>query len=288
MWIAERTPRFETWIAPMRRRATLPRILGGMIMAAGLWILGIAVSVTLAEEAGLAPDRGVIVVYLLTFGILIAGAGLAMRLLHHLPGARLLGPEERIERSGVLAGIVFVAVVVAILALPLFLFEPPERQMPVAVWLLWLPAVLPALFVQVTAEEIVFRGYLQGMLAARFASRLLWWVPPALLFGILHWNPEMGENAWLMVAIATVMGLVFGDIAARSGSLAVPIGLHFANNAFAMLIVATPSQLSGLALYLSPVEIDDPAEVRMAMLGNLVLILVLWFGYLLFLRIRGR
>jgi uncharacterized protein len=179
-----------------------------------------------------------------------------------------------------------VALVAGALSVPMLLVDPPERQLPVAAWALWLPAALPALFVQATAEEVVFRGYLQGMLAARFARRFVWWVLPAAAFGVLHWNPQMGENAWLMVAAATLMGLVLGDVTARSGGLSLSIGLHFANNVFAMLVMATPSQLSGLALYLSPLDPDDPAMVRAALLGNMALIAAIWGLYIFFWRRR--
>jgi uncharacterized protein len=139
---------------------------------------------------------------------------------------------------------------------------------------------VPALFLQVAAEEIAFRGYLQGMLAARFRSRLVWWLLPAVAFGALHWNPaEFGANAPLVVAAATLMGLVFGDVTARSGSLALAIGLHLANNAFAVLVIATPSALSGFALYLSPVDTGDPAAMRAGILANMALIAAVWLVY---------
>jgi uncharacterized protein len=286
--VAERSARFEAWIAPMRRRAAIWRIVAGAVLAGGLWIAAVAAVMTLADDAGLAPDRGVIVVYLVSFGVLILGTGAAMRLLHDLPGARLLGPTERVEAGPTLRGIVVVAAVAGGLFLPMLLVDPPERQHALVVWAMWLPAALPALFVQSAAEEIVFRGYLQGMLAARFANRLLWWVLPAAVFGLLHWNPEMGENAWMMVAAATLMGLALGDVAVRSGGLSLPIGLHFANNVWAMLVMATPSQLSGLALWLSPLDPDDPAAVRAALIGNMVLIALVWGVYILLWRRRRR
>jgi uncharacterized protein len=108
------------------------------------------------------------------------------------------------------------------------------------------------------------------------------------VFGALHWNPGLGENAVFMVAAATVMGLALGDVAARSGGLSLVIGLHFANNVFAMLIMATPSQLSGLALYLSPLDADDPEAVRAALVGNMMLVVVVWSVYRLVVWWRAR
>jgi uncharacterized protein len=286
--IAERSARFESWIAPMRPAASPWRVGLGLALAGGAWFALVFLALRLAARAGLTPDRGIVVVYLLSFGTLLLAVGIVMRRLHGLPGALLLGRDRRLDVRLVGTGIVFVAAVVAVLALPMLLLDPPTRQHPLPVWALWLPAALPALFVQATAEEVVFRGYLQGMLAARFAGRLVWWVGPALLFGLLHWNPGLGENAWLMVAAAVLMGLVLGDVAARSGGLSLPIGLHFANNAVALLLVATPSPVSGLALYLSPLDPADPASVRTALLGNMALIAALWGIYLLVVGWRRR
>ena len=272
----------------MRRRATLWRVVIGAGLAGGLWIAAVAAFLTLADDVGLSPERGVVVVYLVSFAVLIVGAGAAMRLLHDLPGSRLLGPGERVDAGPLLRGILVVAAIAGALFLPMLLVEPPERQQAVATWALWLPAALPALFVQATAEEVVFRGYFQGMLAVRYANRLVWWVLPAAVFGLLHWNPQMGENAWVMVAAATLMGLALGDVAARSGGLSLPIGLHFANNVWAMLVMATPSQLSGLALFVSPLDPDDPAAIRAALFGNMALIAVVWGVYIVIWRWRRR
>jgi hypothetical protein len=68
-------------------------------------------------------------------------------------------------------------------------------------WASFLPLALVGVLVQTGAEEVLFRGYLQQQLAARFASPLAWMVLPSVIFALLHYQPElMGENAWLMVA----------------------------------------------------------------------------------------
>ncbi len=55
-----------------------------------------------------------------------------------------------------------------------------------------------ACLIQTGAEELVFRGYLQQQLAARFASPLIWMVLPALIFGAVHYDPATaGPNVWL-------------------------------------------------------------------------------------------
>jgi membrane protease YdiL (CAAX protease family) len=284
--LAARSERYDAWVAAMAPRATPWRVLAGVGIAGAIWVVAIGSALGLAAAWGLDPARGRVVLYLLSFAALIGGLGLAMRSLHHLPGALLLGPEGRLEHGPFLRGVAVVAGIVAVGLVPMLLLGRPAPQQDPLVWPLWLLPALPALFVQVAAEEVVFRGYLQGMLAARSANRLVWWVVPALVFGALHWNPaELGENAGLMVAAAVLMGLVLGDVTARTGGLSLAIGLHFANNAYAMLVMATPSALSGLALWLSPLDPDDPAMVRAALIGNIVLIAL---AYGVWLVIRGR
>ena len=57
---------------------------------------------------------------------------------------------------------------------------------------------------------------------------------------------------------ATCLGIACADLTARTGNLGAAMGLHIANNAFALLIVAVEGwPASGLALFLYPYE--DPA-----------------------------
>ena len=60
------------------------------------------------------------------------------------------------------------------------------------------------------------------------------------------------------------------------------MGLHFANNAIAILIVAPPSPLSGLALYVAPVDPADTDGFRsllLADIGSTALLYALWLGF---------
>jgi hypothetical protein len=137
--------------------------------------------------------------------------------------------------------------------------------------------------VQTAAEELVFRGYLMQGLAARFRSWLVWWLVPALLFGLLHWSPQVyGADAWLAVLSATLIGLALADVTARTGGLSLAMGLHFANNVAAVLILAPPSELSWLSLFAVDVDPADPAAMRRLILADLATTLAayaLWLGF---------
>jgi membrane protease YdiL (CAAX protease family) len=288
-FLADRSDRYDAWVATLAERASPWRVVLGLVLAGAVWLAILLPAVAVTSRSALPPERLGVVVFLLAFTGLVAGIGLATRWLHRLPGVRLLGLEGRLEAYLVWRSAALVVALFALTSAPLFLVAPPARQLDPETWALWAAAALPALFLQVTAEELVFRGYLQGMLATRTRNRLVWWVLPAVAFGALHWNPaEMGENAFLMVLAAILMGLVLGDVTARTGSLSAAIGLHFANNAFGVLVLATPSALSGLALYLSPLDTSDPQAVRMALIGNIALIAAAYAIYLVVARRRAR
>ena len=127
-------------------------------------------------------------------------------------------------------------------------------------WLALLPFALIVLVVQVTTEEIYFRGYLQQQLACRSANPLLWMGLPSLIFGLSHYYNGIGvADSLIYVVWATALGLACADLTARTGTLGAAIGLHLANNVFAVLLFGVqgwPS--SGLALFLFPDF--DPAD----------------------------
>ena len=127
---------------------------------------------------------------------------------------------------------------------------------PVAGWLTWLlPAVL-AIALQVTTEEVYFRGYLQQQLAARDLRRRVWLVVPSVYFGFSHLYNGAGLAEGTLWAIwAGMLGAACADLTARTGNLGAAIGLHLGNNLFAALVlgyVGTPGY--GLALFLLPAE----------------------------------
>ncbi|MBX3465425.1 MAG: CPBP family intramembrane metalloprotease [Planctomycetes bacterium] len=86
------------------------------------------------------------------------------------------------------------------------------------------------------AEEALFRGWLQPVLIAALAGRLgeglaataAGIVAASLLFGLLHVPMVPELRPW--TAFAIVAGLLFGALAAWSGSLLAPIAAHFLIN----------------------------------------------------------
>jgi membrane protease YdiL (CAAX protease family) len=127
----------------------------------------------------------------------------------------------------------------------------------------FLPLALVGVLIQTGAEEVLFRGYMQQQLAARFSSPLMWMVLPSAIFAALHYQPEiMGDNTWLMMAAVFVFALLAADLTAVTGTIGAAWAMHFVNNALAILVVATDGPLSGLALYIAPISPARSASGR--------------------------
>ena len=281
-------PPFDAFVAPARVRPQLWRLVVGLALVgavhfalSSLLFLGLVRVVgpgdaLTAERLGSTP--GVMVVLLFSFGGLVLGLWGALRLLHRRGLGSLIGHAPTALRH-FLGG---VAVVLVVQGVALGLAAPGLGLAPnlaVAVWLAWLPVALVGLLVQTGAEELVFRGYMQQQLAARFAAPAIWLVMPSLAFGMLHYDPgSMGANVWLVVGLTALFGVMAADLTARSGTLGLAWGLHFANNFFALLLVAPVGPLSGLSLFAAPFAMDDTGSMRSLLLADLGLLAVIWGG----------
>jgi membrane protease YdiL (CAAX protease family) len=99
----------------------------------------------------------------------------------------------------------------------------------------WILAfVLANLFFVSMAEEALFRGYLQQRLSLKFGAYPAL-VIASLLFGLAHLPAGM-----MMVAFATLSGVIYGLAWMWSGRLWVPITLHFALNLLHLLFFTYP------------------------------------------------
>jgi uncharacterized protein len=86
-------------------------------------------------------------------------------------------------------------------------------------------------------EEILFRGLiLRGLLARHRPAVAV--ILTAFLFGVLHLNP------WQFLS-AFCLGVVFGWIYLRTGSVALCIAAHAINNGFFMIVSRLPVEIPG-------------------------------------------
>ena len=267
LWPASMRPVFKSYIAPATRHPQLWRLAAGLIVCMAVYgLVAWAVFAGFGRTAGedwlnevlAAEAPRAVTAHLTAFLGMALGPMAAVILLHRRRPGTLFGRSPVVlhdfATAATVAGVIAAATAVASLW---FLTPLPNR--PLDAWLSFLPVALLLIALQTGAEELLFRGYLQQQLAARFASPLIWAVLPSLVFGALHFAPsEAGGNAWLVAGAAGLFGLLAADLTARTGSLGAAWGFHFANNVVALLIVATDGALSGLALSKMPFGMDDP------------------------------
>ncbi len=277
--------RFAAYVAPARARAGIWRLVSGIMLAGtvyvGFFFVMFAAAYLMAGRAGLvwlgqAMRSGQtpmdMIPVLLGFGGMTLGVFTVVRLVHRRPIATLFGPSCAIFMRDLgitlaLGMILFGLYDVTYLAL----FTPVGHLAP-DIWLRWLPLGVVLVLIQTSAEEILFRAYLVQQLAARFSSPLIWMLGPAVLFGLAHYRPqEMGANTWLLVAGATVVGLVLIDITRATGNLGAAIGMHFVSNFWAILVIAPERNMSGLSLYVTPLPASDPGLMRWLLLADIVI-----------------
>ncbi|MGK8232745.1 CPBP family intramembrane glutamic endopeptidase [Roseovarius sp. MS2] len=288
----------EILVGPARSTAHPARLLAGIALGVPVFValsFGYAalLPILFGPEAWAQIAPGIetasnpqgVLINLFVFGLLIVALGLTLRIIHRRSLWSIIGPRALAIRQFARAMGVMLLLYGALLFLPMPEGMDPVANLTPALWLMLLPLALTGLFLQVFAEELVFRGYLQSQLAARFASPLVWMVLPSLSFAILHYDPvSFGANAWVVVAWAATFGLAAADLTARAGTLGPATALHFVNNFSAIMIAAPRGQFDGLALYAYPFTLDN-AEALWAMMPLDLLILVCgWLAIRLSLR----
>jgi len=281
-----RPPQFEAYVEPARAgnqiwRLILSLVIGIVVYAlmAGAMVVGLLFAMGYLGEGGVHPSLSLdllesaetpdlMAVLLATF-IPMALAAMLMALIHKRRPATLFGPSHRFWRNFCIAAGVIVGINLTLFAIERLAGSPVGyvAHLPLAEWARHLPWALPLLFVQTTAEEMVFRGFLQQQMAARFKSAFWWMVLPPEIDATLRW----------MIVFATgLVGLIAADLTRISGNLAAAMGLHFANNFFALLVIGVPGELSGLALYHTSFSMDDAGTLAGFLWLDIGVLIAVW------------
>lgn len=291
------------FVALARNRTELWRI-GAMIIGfeVAFWVAPVLVSSVLPSDTLVtAYYEGVTALATLaqfaTFGITAAIFVFLLRRVHGRGFWSLIGAPEQalvdIWRVGI--GVGAVLLVMQFLPPWIAVSELAEIRSPIR-WLLLLPFAVIVLIIQVGTEEIYFRGYLQQQFACLSSSPLVWMMIPSILFGLSHYgNGEGVADGVLWMLWATALGVTAADLTARTGTLGAAIGLHLANNFFALVIIGIqdwPSSGLALLLYppLDPSSYDTSAAVLAtpAALVELILmclnVLIMWLAARIALR----
>lgn len=199
-----------------------------------------------------------------------------LRVLHRQRLRTLFSPEGRIRwgEFGKGAFILFGASLVASLLVAPAGEAPVRSTVSLASWATAAAVLVPFVFLQATAEELAFRGYLLQQMALRSRSALVWAGLPSALFCILHLNPELGAVAQFFYLLATFLfGVLAAVTVARTGSLATAMGMHVTSNVLAIMVVAQRGILDGAALF---VQGGEGSTADLAIGAATMAVLLLW------------
>ncbi|NVO56270.1 CPBP family intramembrane metalloprotease [Rhodobacteraceae bacterium B1Z28] len=277
----------EQLVRTARARPELWRLLVGLVLI-GLFITALNL-VFIAVVAGLGPNDWAVeflqgasplamLVLLSSFGFVTLGVAVVARQLHNRSLSSILGPYSQGLRQfwQVFRALLILGVLVAALP-PYDMGAPLTQNMALSTWLFLLPFSAAAVLIQISSEEVLFRGYIQQSLAARFRSPVIWMGLPSVLFAAGHYAPAAaGDNALLIAAWSCLFGLLASDLTARAGTLGPAIALHFFNNVIALLLISLPGNLSGLALFLLPIDMADTEMLRPWLYVDFAVMLVCW------------
>jgi membrane protease YdiL (CAAX protease family) len=235
--------------------ATVTVLVGGTHIALGGWMREGWVSIgggpPLDMPAFLASPIGLLTALLSFSGIWI-GAWIVMRWLYRESVASLIGNRRRIDWPGFLKGFAAVAATSLFSEMLFYVMAPQIARgtIGLAAWLMVLVPVAVLAFLQTSAEELLFRGYLTRGLAARFRSPLIWGLLPLLAFTALHWSPasSLAINASVLVSIAA-FALVLTLTVYATGNLGAAFGAHLGNNLFGFLLISHQENYNAFALF---------------------------------------
>lgn len=272
-------------------RSELWRLGLGVVVMVGLYIamaliyrqmimVIVAMRPAFGEEVAEGSTPLAMYVLLFSFGLITAAVFVGARMVHKRDGLSVCGPISlAVPQFTRVLGALFLLAVVLTFTPPFGMDGPLVPAMAFGLWVLVLPISMFAVFVQVSAEEVFFRGYLQQQLAARFRSPFVWMLLPSVLFAFGHYQPiEAGQNAVLIAVWAGLFGILMADLTARSGTIGPAVAVHFMNNAMALLYTSLPDSLGGLALWHTPFGMADEATLRAWLPVDFALMLVMWLA----------
>ncbi|MGE0741935.1 MAG: lysostaphin resistance A-like protein [Hyphomonadaceae bacterium] len=163
-------------------------------------------------------------------GIILV-ASLLCQAMRRASVAELLGALDFRWLRELSFGLVLGALLMIVPAAFLLLIGAVSWQVNPDAWAV-LPATLALLLTAAAAEELLFRGFMFQRLVAGLGA----WpaqLAMAALFTLTHADAlgTLGDHGFLAGANIFFASLLFGLAFLRTGSLALPIGIHFAANA---------------------------------------------------------
>lgn len=227
------------------------------------------------QELGATPGGAFVI--LASFSLLLLATALTAKHLHGRDVPSLTGRSAVMRAQFWRVAKPMCVLVIVLLFLPWHGDKADiEPNMALSRWVFWLPFAFLVLCIQVTAEEVFFRGYLQTQLTGVTNSHFFGIVGSAMLFGLGHFSVTAEGAGYFPMIWAFAFGVIVGDLTARAGSLGPAIAIHLANNAVAMLLAPPAGTLSGFGLSKTTTPIETLYSDPLLMIYEVLFLLIVW------------
>ncbi len=130
---------------------------------------------------------------------------------------------------------------------------------------------------QILSEELLFRGYLIGFLNSIKNNKLFIILGSSILFSLPHLtNPEVKDQKIVFFFIYLSMAFILGYLRVQYKGLEYSVGIHFANNFFAINLLNYPdSPLPSAPIFMLKTDVEPlPALIQTIIIGILTIIII--------------
>ena len=198
---------------------------------------------------------------LISFAITVPGIWLTVTKLHDNPIISILTGRKKIDFERILYSFAIWGTAVSLLVFIDYSFNPDDYQFNFKLkqFIILFIIAITLIPIQISVEEVVFRGYLMQGFGNWFNSRFMALFLSSTVFGLLHFtNPEIDAlgNKFIIQYISA--GFILGIIALMDDGLELSLGLHAAQNLVGVLILTadwTVLQTDSILKYTADPEI---------------------------------
>lgn len=160
---------------------------------------------------------------------------------HHRTFLSVITTKSKINFKKIIVGFSIFFIFISISSLLEYLIWPSTFRFSFDIkkFIIILPVGLILTPIQTTAEELFFRGYLLQWMGLKIKNKYVILLLSGLIFMVGHFaNPEFDNyNFFLMAADYFTYGVLATIITIKTNSIEVPMGMHAANNLFALLVI---------------------------------------------------
>ena len=216
---------------------------------------------------------------LISFAITVPGIWLTVTKLHDLPFISVLTGRKQIDFERILYSFMIWGTAISSLVFIDYSLNPDDYQVNFKIneFIILFIIAISLIPIQISVEEIVFRGYLMQGFGNWFNSRFIALFLSSTVFGLLHFsNPEIDALGNKFIVQYISAGFILGIIALMDDGLELSIGLHAAQNLIGVLLLTadwTVLQTESILKYTADPEIET-LDLQVSLSLYLIVILI--------------